>query len=114
MAVVSNIFKQSPLTNFQTLTHQISILADFIHFEQPCKLQAQKQLILRHLSLFPMYFKFQVHLAEVYLKFLPSTANIRGIRKSSVHAHRDQKNLFLQKSHSQTIIPYFTNKYTHL
>ena len=67
MAVESTIFRQSPLTNFQTLTYQISLLADFTHLEQPFDYQNQKQPILRHLRLLPMYLKFQVNLAEVSL-----------------------------------------------
>ena len=49
------------------MTHQISLLSNFTHFEQPFYYKTQKQPILRHLSLFPMYFKFQVNLAEVIL-----------------------------------------------
>ena len=39
---------ESPLTNFQKLTHQITLLADFTHFEQPFSLQNQKQPISPH------------------------------------------------------------------
>ena len=34
---------KSPLTNFQKLTHQITLLADFTHFEQPFSLQKNKK-----------------------------------------------------------------------
>ena len=47
------------LTNFQTLTHHISLLGDFTHFEQPFHYKTQKQPILRHLSLFLMHSRNQ-------------------------------------------------------
>ena len=59
---------ESPLTNLQALTHQISLLADFAHFEQPFHYKTQKQPIVRHLCIFPIYLEFQVNLAEVSLK----------------------------------------------
>ena len=58
MAVESTIFRQKSRANIHTLTHQILLLADFTHFEQPFSLQNSKKPILRRLSLFPMYFKF--------------------------------------------------------
>ena len=45
MAMESAIFRQKVLTNFLTLTHQISLLADFTHFEQPFLNKTQKQPI---------------------------------------------------------------------
>ena len=58
---------KSPLRNFQTLTHQISLLADLHTLSNLFHYKTQKQPILRHLSLFPLYLKFQVNLAEVSL-----------------------------------------------
>ena len=34
---------KSSLTNFQKLTHQITLLAHFTHFEQPFSLQKKQQ-----------------------------------------------------------------------
>ena len=59
---------KSRLTNFQKLIHQISLLADFTHFEQPFHYKTQKLPIIRHLSLFPTHLKFQENLAEGSLK----------------------------------------------
>ena len=39
---VDHFQEKSPLTNFQTLDHQIPLLADFTHFEQPFLLQNSK------------------------------------------------------------------------
>ena len=58
---------KSAFTNFQTLTHQISLLAGLHTLSNLFHYTTQKQPIQRHLSLFPMYFKFQVNLAEVSL-----------------------------------------------
>ena len=53
------------------LPHQISLLADYTHFEQLFHYKTHKQpILLHHLSLFPMYIKFQVNLAEVFLRIL--------------------------------------------
>ena len=67
MSVESTIFKQKCLTNFQTLTRQISLLTDFTHFKHPLSLQNSKTTYSVPLSLFPMFLKFQVNLAEVSL-----------------------------------------------
>ena len=70
--MVDHFQAKSPLTNFQTLTHQISIFADFTHFEQPFLLKTQKQPILRYLSIFLMYFKFHPNCyAEALIGTLP-------------------------------------------
>ena len=47
MAVKSVDHSQAkcPLTTFRTLTHKISLLADFTHFEQPFHYKTQKQPI---------------------------------------------------------------------
>ena len=67
MAMELDIFRQKVPSQIFRLTHQISLLAEYTHFKQPFHYKTQKQLILRHLSLFPMYIKFQVNLAEVSL-----------------------------------------------
>ena len=59
MAMESTILgKKSPLTNFQKLTQQISLLAGLHTWSILSHYKTQKQHILRHLRLFPMYFKF--------------------------------------------------------
>ena len=83
---------KSLLTNFQTLIHQISLLADFTHFEQPFHCKTQKQPILRHLSFFLIYLKFQVNLAELSLKLLRSRTKI-NLLKSFSYVLRIQVNL---------------------
>ena len=45
---VGHFHAKSPLTNFQKLTHQITLLADFTHFEQPFYYKKTQQLISPH------------------------------------------------------------------
>ena len=45
---VGHIQVKSPLTNFQKLTPQITLLADFTHFERPFSLQNQNKTISPH------------------------------------------------------------------
>ena len=68
MAMESAIFRHKSLTNFLTLTHQISLLADFTHFEQPFSLQISKTTYSAPFTSFSYVFKIQVNLAEVSLK----------------------------------------------
>ena len=63
MAVELTLFKQKVPHKFQTLTHQISLLAGFHTLSNLFHYKTLKQPILRHLSIFPMYLK--VDLAEV-------------------------------------------------
>ena len=71
MAVESIIFKQKSPHKFSDTDPSNLLFADFSHFEQPFSLQNSKtKPILRYLSLFPMYLKFQVFLAEVSLNNL--------------------------------------------
>ena len=64
---VGHFQAKSPLTNFQTLTHQISLLADFAHFEQPYSPQNSKTTYFAPFKYFSIYLKFQIILAEVSL-----------------------------------------------
>ena len=53
---IHNYFQaKSLLTNFQTLTHQISLLAGLHTLSNLFHYKTHKQPILCHLSLFPMY-----------------------------------------------------------
>ena len=48
---------KSPLTNFQQLIPQITLLADFTHFERPFSLQNQKNNLFTSLKTFCTVFK---------------------------------------------------------
>ena len=48
MAVESAILGKSLLTNFQKLTHRITLLADLTHFEQLFHYKTKKQPISPH------------------------------------------------------------------
>ena len=65
MAVKSTIFKQKSPHKFSDTDPSNHLISRSTQFEQPFSLENAKKTILRDLSLFLMYFKFQVNLAEV-------------------------------------------------
>ena len=58
---------KSPLTNFQTLAHQISLLAGLHTVNNPFHQRTKKEPILQHLDSFHFIFKFQINLDELPL-----------------------------------------------
>ena len=66
---VSHFHAKSPLTNFQTLTHQISLLAG-LHTLSNLFTKKPKKPILEHKGPFSLYFKFELIWDELPLKLL--------------------------------------------
>ena len=83
---------QAKVQNFLTLTHQISLFADFTHLVQLFSLYNSKTTYSAPFKSFHMNLKFQVNLAEVSLIFWRSTASPQSEMLSDVKVLRNSIN----------------------
>ena len=90
---------KSPLTNFQTLTHQISLFAGLHTLSNPFHEKTKKQTYSTTLKTFSLYFKFQLNRDELPLTTIvcyPTEENKSLLRHILISS--DKWNSFVCKS----------------